>query len=290
MGAGAECLRLPCAQACVRSCWTWDRSLSRIRPVPSVPRHAKVKHGHPASLRLMLALLYDVHGNLPALEAVLEDAEGVGADRFLLGGDYAFRRLAARDRRTAASARRATGSAGTASAGPRRRRRRPTGCAPAFERCAELLGPETVEQLAAPARDDLARRRALLPRLADLRRAELHAGGRPTTRRAPRRPHRRAGWCSATPTSPSGAAAPAACSCSTRAAWACPSTATPAPPTRSSTATAAIEHRRVELRPSGQRRCRPRACTAKRARCPPRRIEQARFDVPEGSCKRRDLC
>ncbi len=37
----------------------------------------------------MLALLYDIHGNLPALEAVLEDAEGAGADRFILGGDYA---------------------------------------------------------------------------------------------------------------------------------------------------------------------------------------------------------
>ena len=34
----------------------------------------------------MLALLYDVHGNLPALEAVLADAS---ADRYLLGGDYA---------------------------------------------------------------------------------------------------------------------------------------------------------------------------------------------------------
>ncbi len=34
----------------------------------------------------MLALLYDVHGNLPALEAVLEDCP---ADRFLMGGDYA---------------------------------------------------------------------------------------------------------------------------------------------------------------------------------------------------------
>ena len=35
----------------------------------------------------MLALLYDIHGNLPALEAVLEDAKD--ADSFLLGGDYA---------------------------------------------------------------------------------------------------------------------------------------------------------------------------------------------------------
>jgi predicted phosphodiesterase len=36
----------------------------------------------------MLAILYDVHGNRPALEAVLQDARTAGADRFLLGGDY----------------------------------------------------------------------------------------------------------------------------------------------------------------------------------------------------------
>jgi hypothetical protein len=34
----------------------------------------------------VLGLLYDVHGNLPALEAVLGDCP---ADRYLLGGDYA---------------------------------------------------------------------------------------------------------------------------------------------------------------------------------------------------------
>jgi len=37
-----------------------------------------------------LALLYDVHANVCALEAVLEDARSAGADRFLLGGDYAL--------------------------------------------------------------------------------------------------------------------------------------------------------------------------------------------------------
>lgn len=37
-----------------------------------------------------LALLYDVHGNVIALKAVLEDARAAGADRFLLGGDYAL--------------------------------------------------------------------------------------------------------------------------------------------------------------------------------------------------------
>jgi predicted phosphodiesterase len=36
----------------------------------------------------VLALLYDVHGNLPALEAVIADARTRGADRWLLGGDY----------------------------------------------------------------------------------------------------------------------------------------------------------------------------------------------------------
>jgi predicted phosphodiesterase len=38
----------------------------------------------------VLALLYDVHGNLPALEAVLDDAAAQGADTFVLGGDYAL--------------------------------------------------------------------------------------------------------------------------------------------------------------------------------------------------------
>jgi diadenosine tetraphosphatase ApaH/serine/threonine PP2A family protein phosphatase len=38
----------------------------------------------------VLALLYDVHGNQRALEAVLEDADRIGIRRFLLGGDYAL--------------------------------------------------------------------------------------------------------------------------------------------------------------------------------------------------------
>ena len=36
------------------------------------------------------ALIYDVHGNLPALEAVLADARAAGATEFVLGGDYAL--------------------------------------------------------------------------------------------------------------------------------------------------------------------------------------------------------
>jgi hypothetical protein len=37
----------------------------------------------------MLALLFDIHGNLPALEAVLDDARVAGTKRYLLGSDYA---------------------------------------------------------------------------------------------------------------------------------------------------------------------------------------------------------
>src|SRR2546423_4057820 len=37
----------------------------------------------------MLAVLYDIHGNLVALEEVLGDAEAAGADAYLLGGDFA---------------------------------------------------------------------------------------------------------------------------------------------------------------------------------------------------------
>ena len=38
----------------------------------------------------MLGLLYDIHGNLPALDAVLADATAEGVERFVLGGDYAL--------------------------------------------------------------------------------------------------------------------------------------------------------------------------------------------------------
>ena len=37
----------------------------------------------------MLALLYDIHGNLLALDEVLKDADAAGADAYLLGGDFA---------------------------------------------------------------------------------------------------------------------------------------------------------------------------------------------------------
>ena len=37
----------------------------------------------------MLAVLYDIHGNLVALDEVLKDADAAGADAYLLGGDFA---------------------------------------------------------------------------------------------------------------------------------------------------------------------------------------------------------
>jgi predicted phosphodiesterase len=36
----------------------------------------------------VLAVLYDIHGNLVALEELLKDAEAAGADAYLLGGDF----------------------------------------------------------------------------------------------------------------------------------------------------------------------------------------------------------
>jgi predicted phosphodiesterase len=36
---------------------------------------------------MRVAALYDIHGNLPALEAVLKDVESAGVDRILVGGD-----------------------------------------------------------------------------------------------------------------------------------------------------------------------------------------------------------
>jgi putative phosphoesterase len=51
-----------------------------------IPRSDPLSH-NPGALR---ALLYDIHGNLPALEAVLADAEAAGAESYVLGGDYAL--------------------------------------------------------------------------------------------------------------------------------------------------------------------------------------------------------
>jgi predicted phosphodiesterase len=36
----------------------------------------------------LVAILYDIHGNLPALDEVLAEAQAAGVERYLLGGDY----------------------------------------------------------------------------------------------------------------------------------------------------------------------------------------------------------
>src|SRR5271169_740736 len=36
---------------------------------------------------MRVAAIYDIHGNLPALEAVLEETRKVGVDRVVVGGD-----------------------------------------------------------------------------------------------------------------------------------------------------------------------------------------------------------
>src|SRR3954451_1013960 len=48
-----------------------------IRRVRRTDRHARV------------AVLCDIHGNLPALEAVLADVDAVGVDAIVVGGDVA---------------------------------------------------------------------------------------------------------------------------------------------------------------------------------------------------------
>lgn len=98
----------------------------------------------------MLAILYDVHGNLPALEAVLADADAAGADRWLLGGDYALfggwpvETVARLERLRGATWIRGNGerwcNAPAEALEPAR---------PAARWCAERLGSETVARLAA---------------------------------------------------------------------------------------------------------------------------------------------
>jgi diadenosine tetraphosphatase ApaH/serine/threonine PP2A family protein phosphatase len=97
----------------------------------------------------VLGLLYDVHGNLPALEAVLADAEAVGVDRWLLGGDYALfgawpAETVARLRGLDAGWIRGNGERWTASPEDA-----PEAVHGAIERNRELLGEALVAELAA---------------------------------------------------------------------------------------------------------------------------------------------
>jgi diadenosine tetraphosphatase ApaH/serine/threonine PP2A family protein phosphatase len=99
----------------------------------------------------VLALLYDVHGNLPALEAVLDDAATRGAERFGLGGDYALFRAfpvetVARLRELDAFWIRGNGERWTGDPGADDA---PEPMRPAIAACREVLGEQLVAELAA---------------------------------------------------------------------------------------------------------------------------------------------
>jgi predicted phosphodiesterase len=95
----------------------------------------------------VLALLYDVHGNLPALEAVLAEAAEAGADRYLLGGDYTLfgawpKETVARLKELDADWIRGNGERWTATPEDA-----PEQVRPAIATCAELLGGDLVREL-----------------------------------------------------------------------------------------------------------------------------------------------
>lgn len=98
--------------------------------------------------RMTTALLYDVHGNLPALDAVLADARDQGAERFVLGGDYALfgawpAETVERLRELDADWIRGNGERWTADPSDA-----PDAVHGAIEACRELLGADSVAELA----------------------------------------------------------------------------------------------------------------------------------------------
>ena len=139
--------------------------------------------------RRMLALLYDVHGNAAALDAVLADARGQGADRWLLGGDYCLfgpEPEAALERlRSLSPAMWLRGNGERWCAAPGRARRRRTRSSPTpIAACREALGAAAIEELGALPEQGVHEDDALLPRLAGERRALVPPAARRATRRS----------------------------------------------------------------------------------------------------------
>lgn len=98
----------------------------------------------------MLALLYDVHGNLPALDAVLADARAAGAERWLLGGDFTlFGGWPAACLERLESLHGAVWIRGNGERWTDAPAEAPPPVRPAAEWCARQLGAETVARLAA---------------------------------------------------------------------------------------------------------------------------------------------
>nr|WP_246345210.1 metallophosphoesterase family protein [Conexibacter arvalis] len=97
-----------------------------------------------------MALLYDVHGNLPALDAVLADARAAGAERWLLGGDYAlFGAWPAESLERLEALEAAVWIRGNGERWTNAPAEAPPPVRPAARWCAERLGAETVARLAA---------------------------------------------------------------------------------------------------------------------------------------------
>ncbi|MEX2197024.1 MAG: metallophosphoesterase family protein [Thermoleophilaceae bacterium] len=94
-------------------------------------------------------LLYDVHGNLGALDAVLADARAEGVERFVLGGDYALfggRPAETVERLRSLDADWIRGNGERWTADPSEA---PDAVHGAIAACRELLGDATVAELAA---------------------------------------------------------------------------------------------------------------------------------------------
>ena len=97
----------------------------------------------------MLGVLYDIHGNLPALDAVLAEASAQGIERFFLGGDYALfgawpAEAVARLRELDAVWIRGNGERWTAAPDDA-----PEPVGGAIARCREMMGETLVAELAA---------------------------------------------------------------------------------------------------------------------------------------------
>jgi predicted phosphodiesterase len=97
----------------------------------------------------MRALLYDVHGNLPALEVVLADAESAGASSYVLGGDYVVAGGWPRETLERLRGLEAQWIRGNTERWLTDRSDAFEGMIPAIDACAEALGPESVQELVA---------------------------------------------------------------------------------------------------------------------------------------------
>ena len=209
----------------------------------------RTRGAHDRNTTSMLALLYDIHGNLAALDAVIADARERGADACFIGGDVALFGPGPREtlmrlfELRPAIWIRGNGERWTADPGARARGRRAAPCRPRARISA------TGSSRRSP-RCPRARRWTTARAPGTARRSPTCAPSRPsppTTRPSCSSTSSSCASSSATRTSRSRASPPAtaASSSSTPAASGCRSTATTAPPYALLHDDGTIEHRRV---------------------------------------------